>query len=361
MARSRNIKPGFFKNETLGELDPFARLLFAGLWTLADRDGRLEYRPKRIRAELFPYDDIDGAKLLDDLIAGGFLIRYQVDGLDCLQITNWKRHQTPHHKEVASELPPPPGVSKAPRRAGVDQARMDRGRPAIDPSTGQSWAKVGSSMVQDQSKHGSSTGQARLNIEPSMDQPRVKHGSSMDQPRSNVDPSMVPKVGPYPTDSLNLDPDTLNTDSLDISSELENPSSEPTPRKGRDPNEVILTFETNGITPTWELTREQLSEWSMCYPDFNVLAEVRKALAWIEANPTKRKTARGMPRFLVNWLNHANDRPRPSAGPRASPGGFSGPAIYPKSSGPALLKDRLRAFADTEDEIEIEIEEEPER
>jgi len=48
MARSRNIKPGFFRNEMLAECSPLARLLFAGLWCLADRFGRLEDRPKRI-------------------------------------------------------------------------------------------------------------------------------------------------------------------------------------------------------------------------------------------------------------------------------------------------------------------------
>ena len=50
MARARNIKPGFFANENLAECDPLARLLFAGLWCLADREGRLEDRPKRIAA-----------------------------------------------------------------------------------------------------------------------------------------------------------------------------------------------------------------------------------------------------------------------------------------------------------------------
>ena len=39
MSRSRNIKPGFFKNEHLAECQPLARLLFIGLWTLADREG----------------------------------------------------------------------------------------------------------------------------------------------------------------------------------------------------------------------------------------------------------------------------------------------------------------------------------
>ena len=49
MARSRNIKPGFFKNEDLLDLPYEYRLLFVGLWTLADREGYLEDRPKRIR------------------------------------------------------------------------------------------------------------------------------------------------------------------------------------------------------------------------------------------------------------------------------------------------------------------------
>lgn len=51
MARSRNIKPGLFKNEVLGVADPIYTILFQGLWVLADREGRLEDRPMRIKAE----------------------------------------------------------------------------------------------------------------------------------------------------------------------------------------------------------------------------------------------------------------------------------------------------------------------
>jgi len=42
--RSRNIKPGFFKNEIIAEMPTETRLLFIGLWLLADREGRLEDR-----------------------------------------------------------------------------------------------------------------------------------------------------------------------------------------------------------------------------------------------------------------------------------------------------------------------------
>jgi hypothetical protein len=67
MARTRSLKPSFFKNEHLAECEPMARLLFAGLWTLADSQGRLECRPLRIKAELFPYDNCDIVALLGQL------------------------------------------------------------------------------------------------------------------------------------------------------------------------------------------------------------------------------------------------------------------------------------------------------
>ncbi len=107
MARSRNLKPGFFKNETLAECSPLARLLFAGLWCLADRAGRLEDRPKRIRAELLPYDDGSVDDMLGELHRAGFILRYQVGERRFIQVLNFGRHQTPHHKEPASTIPAP--------------------------------------------------------------------------------------------------------------------------------------------------------------------------------------------------------------------------------------------------------------
>lgn len=111
MARSRNIKPGFFKNEVLGEMDPNVRLLFIGIWTIADREGRLEYRPLRVKAEICPYDSYDIEEAIALLVDGGFLIPYEADGRQLMQVVNWLKHQQPHHKETASTFPPPPGHS----------------------------------------------------------------------------------------------------------------------------------------------------------------------------------------------------------------------------------------------------------
>ena len=107
MARIRSLKIGFFHNEQLCALTPWHRLLFAGLWVIADREGRLEDRPRRIKAELFPYDEIDVNRLLDELAGEGFVVRYAVEGVAYLAIPGFAKHQRPNSREVASLIPSP--------------------------------------------------------------------------------------------------------------------------------------------------------------------------------------------------------------------------------------------------------------
>ena len=121
MARIRTIKPEYFKNEQIAELPAMTRLLFIGLWTQADRAGRLEDRPKRIKAEIFPYDNIDIEKALNDLQSKGFIFRYKgnvnisdrvlppeqpITELNCIQIVNFNKHQRIDRlNENESQLP----------------------------------------------------------------------------------------------------------------------------------------------------------------------------------------------------------------------------------------------------------------
>ena len=106
--RARNIKPSFFANDVLAEIDPLGRLLFIGLWCLADREGRLEYRPKKIKAALFPYEEIDVPHLVSMLDTKKFIMRYNVDEMDLIKVINFEKHQTPHINETPSILPPSP-------------------------------------------------------------------------------------------------------------------------------------------------------------------------------------------------------------------------------------------------------------
>jgi hypothetical protein len=128
MARSRNIKPSIMDNEQLAELDPLCRLLFVYLWMLADREGRLEDRPKRIAAQALPYDrDADIDAMLARLVSKGFIRRYTVNYVDCIQVINFSKHQNPHVREAASELPAPPDHAEDPVSEIQPQPRHNLG------------------------------------------------------------------------------------------------------------------------------------------------------------------------------------------------------------------------------------------
>ena len=120
MARARNIKPGFFKNEILGVADPLYSLLFEGLWVLADRSGRLEDRPLRIKGEVFPYrDGLNVDAMLNWLESNGFIRRYTAQGKKCILVLEFVKHQNPHKNETESELPSPSDECTKPEEIGT--------------------------------------------------------------------------------------------------------------------------------------------------------------------------------------------------------------------------------------------------
>ncbi len=127
MARARNLKPGLYKNEDLAECSVWARYIFPGMWTLADRDGRLEDRPKRIKAELLAFDSVEVEPLLQELAARGFIRRYSVDGVAIIQVVTFAKHQNPHHREAPSELPAEPGAEP------TCQPEQAQGQPGAEP------------------------------------------------------------------------------------------------------------------------------------------------------------------------------------------------------------------------------------
>ncbi|WP_052303211.1 hypothetical protein [Paraburkholderia graminis] len=129
MPRARIIKAEFFRNEVLGHLPPIARLTFAGLWTLADREGRLQDRPGRIKVDLFPYDTV----LTDEEVNGyleifdrcDLIVRYVVDDEPLIQIVKWRKHQRPHPREVKSDLPEPPENARQTRNENLGSSKAN--------------------------------------------------------------------------------------------------------------------------------------------------------------------------------------------------------------------------------------------
>lgn len=137
MARARFIRPEFFTDEKVGELPFAARLLFAGSWIHADLNGVLEWRPKQLRALIFPHDenvksgdvekwmkDIERARLVRVFVA-------QAPGHDGQEagegaatyalIVNFHKHQSLTESEIKSgaRFPVPQGFEPlSPRKRG---------------------------------------------------------------------------------------------------------------------------------------------------------------------------------------------------------------------------------------------------
>jgi hypothetical protein len=109
--RARNLKPSYFKNEDLAKCSFPARYLFAGLWCMADRDGKLENRPLRIKAEIFPFDSVDVPVLLAELEAANtddpLILCYIVAKTGYIKIPKFQKHAAPHYSEKSSNFPDP--------------------------------------------------------------------------------------------------------------------------------------------------------------------------------------------------------------------------------------------------------------
>lgn len=112
MARIRSIKPEFFAHEKLFDLEASCglpvRLAFAGLWTVADREGRFKWRPRTIKKDVLPYDDVDFSAILNALEGAGFVRRYEVDGEEYGLIPAFNKHQHINTREAQSTIPAPP-------------------------------------------------------------------------------------------------------------------------------------------------------------------------------------------------------------------------------------------------------------
>ena len=91
--KSRMIRPGFWTDEKTVTLSYPARLLFIGLWCVADDEGRLEWRPGQVKMLLFPSDQIDLLPLAEELKAAGLVEVYGAIGKEFMQVCNFLKHQ----------------------------------------------------------------------------------------------------------------------------------------------------------------------------------------------------------------------------------------------------------------------------
>jgi len=131
MAPRRMVDPSIWQSETMAELTRCQRLLFIGLFSNADDQGRLRSHPAVVRATVFPYDDIPLDEMKTDLaslIDGGFVLCYEADGKGYLQIINWWKYQSPQWA-YPSKIPAPDGWTDHLRYRRDNQVKKENWPP----------------------------------------------------------------------------------------------------------------------------------------------------------------------------------------------------------------------------------------
>lgn len=126
MPRIRTVKPELFRHEGLFDAEKETglplRIAFVGLFTAVDREGRFRWRPRTLKVECLPYDDVDFARVLDALEARGFIVKYGSKDDVLGFIPSWHDHQVINNKESASKFPAPSKHNILTRGARVDDA-----------------------------------------------------------------------------------------------------------------------------------------------------------------------------------------------------------------------------------------------
>lgn len=97
MPRRRMIDPQIWRNERVGSLPDAGKLLFIGIFSQADDDGRLKASPRFLLANIFPYNkdktEEDIRRLRNQCAELGLIRLYINAGREYLDIPGWSEHQ----------------------------------------------------------------------------------------------------------------------------------------------------------------------------------------------------------------------------------------------------------------------------
>lgn len=138
MARSRIIKPEFFRSRSLSRVSIPARLTFIGLWADADSAGRGLAHPVILKGVIWPLDDeITPQDISDHLeeLAGEHIRLYTVGEDTYYAVTSWEKHQSASYRTGESKFPAPEVVQ-------VAQPPVQVARPAVHKEKGREGKRI---------------------------------------------------------------------------------------------------------------------------------------------------------------------------------------------------------------------------
>lgn len=128
MARIRSIHPGIFTDESYMALSFAARELIKGIWCEADDGGVFDWKPATLKARIMPNDALDLASLLQELVEGRFIGRFEVGGRPYGAVRNFCKYQHPKKPTYPNPLPDK-------WRSWVGRAESSSAPHPVDPGT----------------------------------------------------------------------------------------------------------------------------------------------------------------------------------------------------------------------------------
>jgi hypothetical protein len=245
MARIRTIKPEFFRHlelfQTEIETGLPLRVAYAGLWTVADREGRFRWQPDVLKLDVLPFDNLDFSRVLDALLTRGFIVRYEVCGKSYGLIPTFTEHQIINNRERGSFLPSPPKPIDIYDDRHVHDACATREPRHLNPAQGER--------------------------ELEKEQEREKEGER-EQGTFCAEPK---KIG----SALCKKPAVIS---------------------------IPLICKKNEPQIEFDIYQPMIDDWAESYPAVNVTQELHNIRQWNIANPTRRKTKSGILRHINTWL-----------------------------------------------------------
>ena len=132
--RVRQVRPDLFKSETIADLSMPARFAFIGLMTCCDKNGRFDWKPRTLKSDILPHDNVDFESLLTELEKLNFVQKYPVGEHSYGQVTNWHSYQYIGVQESKQDAVYPEPWANVPERDGKVSERSKTFQNVVDTS-----------------------------------------------------------------------------------------------------------------------------------------------------------------------------------------------------------------------------------
>ena len=293
MPRKRDIDPRIWENEQLANVPIEARLLFIGMFSNADDEGRLKGSPRWLKAQIFRYDDLTSAQVQEwrDALLGVQLIHIYEEGEDqYIHLPTFGKWQS-INRRFDSKLPP-------------CTCEAGRGTPSI-----------GKRSVSESALRGERATTTPIEIHEPSD---VSHQSVNDESsptEAKAEAVSVPETVPE------AEVAHVRDKSLTASAST---------------SHWLQILRNDGRWPS-DLTNGFVEDLESSFKGVDLVVEAHKAYDWLQTTP-KGKKRKDLPRFWLGWLQRAlKDQKSAQAGT-----GNTGPPISRRATRVEVERDRSK-------------------